>query len=82
MCHNKPVFIPPCKPHNPMKDLYNGQTYELNTRVDVWTRMDVVTVEYGTFNHKFHLKILLFHLITGINFKWDYVIWRISCYAI
>ena len=25
-----------------MKDLFGGQTYDLKTRVDIWTRMNVV----------------------------------------
>ena len=48
-CHNNPVLVPPCKPPGTVKDLYDGQTYDLKTRVDIWTRMDVVPVEYGTF---------------------------------
>ena len=57
-----------------MKDLYDGQTYDLKIRVDTWTRMDVVPVEYGTFTQTFNLKMSFFHFITGITFKWDYVI--------
>ena len=44
-----PVLVPPCKPPDPVKDIYDGQTYDLKTRVDIWTSMDVVPVEYGTF---------------------------------
>ena len=29
-CHNNPVLVPPCKPPDPVKDLYDGQTYDLN----------------------------------------------------
>ena len=75
-CHNNPVLVPPCKPPDPAKDFYDGQTYDLKTRVDIWTRMDVVPVEYGTFTHTFHLKMWFFKFITGITFKWDYVIGR------
>ena len=39
-------------------------------------RMDVVPVEYGTFDQKFHLEMWFFQFNTGINFKWDYVIVR------
>ena len=60
-----------------MKDLYNGKTYDLKTRVDTWTRVDVVPVEYGTFAQTFHLKMCLIKFINGITFKWDYVLWRI-----
>ena len=49
-CHNKPVLVPPRKPPDPVKDLYDGQTYDLKTRVYIWTRVDVVLVEYGTFD--------------------------------
>ena len=41
-CCNNPVLVPPCKPPDPVKDLYDGHIYDLNTRVDIWTRMDVV----------------------------------------
>ena len=54
-CHNKPVLVPPRKPPDPMKDLYDGQTYNLKTRVDIWTSMDIVPVEYGKFTQTFHL---------------------------
>ena len=57
-----------------MKDLYDGQTYDLETRVDIWTRMDVVPVEYGTFTKTFHLTMWFFQFITGINLKCYYVI--------
>ena len=45
-CHNNPVLVPPCKPPNPVKDLYDGQIYDLKTRVDIWTMLDVVPVDY------------------------------------
>ena len=32
-----------------MIDIYDGQTFYLKTRMDMWTRMDVVPVEYRTF---------------------------------
>ena len=75
-CHNNPVLVPPRKPPDPVKDLYYGHIYDLKTRVDIWTRMDVVPVEYGTFAQTFHLTMWFFHFITGITFKWDYVIGR------
>ena len=40
----------------------------------VWTKMDVVPMEYGTFALPFHLTMWFFQCITGITFKWDYVI--------
>ena len=75
--HNNPVLVPPRKPPDTVKDLYDGQTYDLKTRVDIWMSMDVVPVEYGTFAHKFHLTMWFFQFFTGITFKWDYMIWRI-----
>ena len=59
-----------------MKDIYDGQTYDLKTRVDIWMRMDIVPVEYGTFAHTFHLTMWFVQFITGIAFKWYYVIGR------
>ena len=73
-CHNNPVLVPPRKPPDPVKDLYDGQIYDLKTRVFIWTRMDAVPVEYGKFAQTFHLTIWFFQFITGITFKWDYVI--------
>ena len=52
-CHNNPVFVPPRKPTDHVKDLYDGRIYDLKTRVEIWTRMDVVPVEYGTFAQTF-----------------------------
>ena len=73
-CHNNPVLVPPHKPTHHVKNVYAGQTYDLKTRLDIWTRMDVVPVEYGIFSQTFRLEIFLFHFINGINFKWYYVI--------
>ena len=75
-CHNNPVLVPPSKPPNPVKDLYDGHNCDLKTRVYIWTRTDVVPVEYGTFAQTFHLAMLLFKFITGITFKCYYVIGR------
>ena len=75
-CHNNPVLVPPRKPPDHMKDLYNVQTYDLKTRVDIWMSVDVVPVEYGTFTQTFHLTMWFFQFITGITFKRDYVIGR------
>ena len=49
-----------------MKVFYDGQTYDLKTRVDIWTSMDVVLVEYGKFAHKFHLTMWFFQFIASI----------------
>ena len=75
-CHNNPVLVTPRKPPDPVKDIYDGQAYDLKTRVDIWTSMDIFPVEYGTFPQTFHLTIWFFQFITRINFKWDYVIGR------
>ena len=75
-CHNILVLVPPRKPPEPVKDIYDGQTYDLKTRVDMWTSIYVVPVEYVTFTQTFHLTIWFFCFSTGITFKWDYVIMR------
>ena len=75
-CHNNPVLVPPRKPPDHVKYLYDDQTYDLKTRVDIWTGMGVVPVEYGTFAQTFHLTMWFFQFITGITFKWDYAIGR------
>ena len=75
-CHNNPVLVPPLKPPDPVKDLYDGHIYDLKTRVDIWMRMDVVPVQYGTFAQTFHVTMWFFQYITGITFKWDDVIGR------
>ena len=75
-CHSNPVLAPPHKPPNPVKDIYDSQTYDLKTRVDIWTRMDVVPVDYVTLAQTFHLTMWFFQFINGITLKWDYVIWR------
>ena len=59
-CHNNLVLVPLHKPPDPVKDFYEGQTYDLKTSVDIWTRMYVVPVEYGTFDHTFHLVMWFF----------------------
>ena len=76
-CHSNPVLVPLCKPPDPVKDLYDGQTYEFKTRVDMWNRMDVIPVEYVTLAKTFHLKIWFFRFITGITFNFHYVLWQI-----
>ena len=75
-CHNNSVLFHPRKPPDHVKDIYDGQTYELKKRLDIWTRMDLVPVEYRTFSQTFHLTMWFFQFITGISFKWDYVIRR------
>ena len=60
-----------------MKDFYYSQDYDLKTMVDIWTRMDVVPVEYEKFAQTFHLTVWLFLFVTRISFQWDDVMWRI-----
>ena len=69
-CHNNPFLVPPRKTPDTVKDIYDGHTSELKTRVDIWTSMDMVPVEYGTFAQTFNLKMWFLKFITGINFKW------------
>ena len=76
-CHSDPVLVPPLKPAYNVKYFYDGQTYELKTRVYMWTIMDVVPVQYGTFSQTFHLTMWFFQFNTWITFKWDYVMWCI-----
>ena len=54
-CHSNPVLVTPQKPPDTVKDLFDGQTYDLKTRLDIWTRIDAVPVNYETFDYKFHL---------------------------
>ena len=68
-------MVPTRKAPDPVKDLYDGQTYDLKTRVDILMSMKVVPVEYGTFANIFHLTRFVFQFITGITCKWDHVIW-------
>ena len=76
-CHNNPVLVPPHKPPYPPKVSYDGQPYDLKTRVNIWMKMDVVPVEYGIFAQVFHLKTWFFQFNNGITFKWDYLMQRI-----
>ena len=39
--------------------------------------MDVFPVEYGKFDQTFQFRMWFFQFITGIYFKWDYVMWHI-----
>ena len=59
-CNNNPVLVPHRKPPYPVKDIYDSQTYYVKTRLDIWTSMDIVPVEYGTFAQTFHLKMWFF----------------------
>ena len=76
-CHSNPVFVHPRKPPDPVKNSYKGQTHDLKTRVDIWMRVGMVPVDYGTFSQKFHLTMWLFQFITCITFKCYCVVWNI-----
>ena len=76
-CHNNSVLVSPCKIPDHVKGINGGQNYDLRTRVDIWTNMDLVQVEYGTFALTFYLTMWFFQFITGITFKWYYVLWHI-----
>ena len=43
-CHSKVVLDPSHKPLDPMMDIYDGHTIDLETRVDIWMKMDVIQV--------------------------------------
>ena len=72
-----PFLVPPRKPPDLVKNVYGSQTYNLKKRVDIWTKKDVVPVDYGTFAQKFHFTMWFFQFITRITFKCDYVVWRL-----
>ena len=72
--HSNPVLVPPHKPPYLVVDLYDGQIYELKTRVNIWTSMDVITVDYGIFYQMFCLKMWSFQFIPRIDFRWYYVL--------
>ena len=76
-CHNNPVLVPPCKPPDHVKNLYDVQTYDPKKWVDKWTSMDVVPVGYRKISQTFQLTMQLFQFVTGVIIKWDYVLWRI-----
>ena len=68
-CHSNPVLVTPRKPPDHLKDIYDDHNYDLKTRVDIWTRMDVVPVEYGKFAQTFHFTMWFFQFITRITSK-------------
>ena len=72
--HNEPDLFTYCKPTNIVMYIYYGQTYHLETRVDIWTSIGVVLVDYGMFSHIFIFKIWFFQFINGIAFRWYYVL--------
>ena len=53
-CQVNLVLVTPCKPSCCVKDVYFGHTYDLKQMVDIWTSMDLVSVECGAFSQKFH----------------------------
>ena len=67
--HSNPVLFPPIKPPDPVKDIYDGHTYDLKTRLDKFMRVDVAPMQYVKMVQTFHLKMWFFWFITGITFK-------------
>ena len=70
--HNNQVLVPPSKPPDPMKYIYDGRTY-LKTRVDIWARMDVVPVEYGIDYLQVGLFDVVYHFSTGLDWSLDQI---------
>ena len=71
--HNNPVLDPPRKPPDHVKDIYDGHTYDLKTRVDIWKRMDVLrhlTWRCGSFS--------LLLVLTSSGIMWFGVV--LSCW--
>ena len=58
-----------------MRDIYDDQIFDLKAGVDIWPRMNVVPVEYGTLANMVHLIIWFFQSITEISFWWNDVKW-------
>ena len=58
-----------------MRDLCDDNIFDLKTGVDIWLRMNVVTVEYLTLAHMSHLIIWLFQSVTEIYFRRNGVKW-------
>ena len=73
-CHNAINLFSSCKPTNLVNEYILRYTYQLKTRLDIWTSMGVVLVDYGMFSHLFIFKIWLFQFINGITFMWYYVL--------
>ena len=46
-CHSNTVLVPPHRPPDPLNDFYDGQTYDMKTRVGICTKVDMVPVENG-----------------------------------
>ena len=67
-CHSNLVSPPLRKPPDLVKDLYGGKTNDTKTRVDIWTSMDVVPVEYGKIAQTFHWKNLVLSV-----YYWSYL---------
>ena len=64
-CHNNLFLVPSCKPPDTVKDLYDGQPYDLKTRVDIWT-----CSSSGVWN--IHSEIPLDYVVLSVYY-WDYL---------
>ena len=76
-CCSKLILVTSHKPTDHMMDLYDGQTFYLKTRVDIWVSMDMVLVEYGTLYQMYHFIIWFFWSVNKINLRWNGVQWWI-----
>ena len=75
--NSKQILVLPRKPPGTFMYFDNGQTYGLKIRVNIWTRIDMVPVEYWIFSRNLHLVMWLFQFINVVTFRWDYVMWMI-----
>ena len=76
-CHGNPILVPPYKPPYPVLYIYEGQTFDLKTRVDKWMGADVVSLKYGTLAHMSHLMKYFLRFDTGIAYRCDGAMWCI-----
>ena len=60
--HSNPIFVTPHKTPNTIMDLYDGWEFDLKSRINIWTRMDVFPIKYVTLAHIFQ-SIMRFRLL-------------------
>ena len=76
-CHSNPVLVPPCKPTDTVKDIYDGHTYDLKQGwIYGWGWM-WFQLSMKHFLRNFTLIMWLFWCINRIAFKWDCVLCRV-----
>ena len=71
--YSNPILLASCKPPDHVMDNYDGQNFSLKLRFHVWTGLDVVMVACVIYPRTLHMSIWLFQFITGVTFRWDYV---------